>query len=126
MMPNIHLRRAAFALAALLCPIWAGGAAADPRMAVLPHTELVEVTVHHRHHGHHAVTSRAAPVGQPDMARPTGGGEYGGVDQFGYPDNDPERPNGANNTVTARPGTDAYEEQENNRRYFCNFAPSRC
>ncbi len=52
--------------------------------------------------------------------------DYGGVDQFGDPDNDPERPYGANNTVTARLGSVAAQEQENNRRYFCIAVPEHC
>ena len=109
------------AIAALTLPMTVREARSTPHASMDP-PALVLAAYHHRHHGHRA--TQAAPPAV--VSRPTGGGEYGGVDQFGFPDNDPERPNGANNTVTAQPGTDAYEEQENNRRYFCNFAPSRC
>ena len=73
----------------------------------------------------------ADPTAQPaEDGRPQGpardGSEFGGVDQFGYPDTDPERPYGANNTVTAPLGSAAAQEQENNRRYFCMAVPEHC
>jgi hypothetical protein len=35
-------------------------------------------------------------------------------------------PYGANTVITAPPGSAGAAEQENNRRYFCEYAPSRC
>jgi hypothetical protein len=44
------------------------------------------------------------------------------------PDNafDPTRPYGGQAAITAPPGTAAFEEQANERRYFCEFAPEHC
>ena len=39
---------------------------------------------------------------------------------------DPTRPFGGQSAITAPPGTAAFEEQANERRYFCEYAPEHC
>ncbi len=98
--------------------------------------DMLLVSEHHRHHPRHhssgAYAPRAGYAETDDGYGPgyaPGNGSYGitrGYDTFGYPANSPYRPYGGETAITAPPGTAAAAEQENQRRYFCNWAPERC
>ena len=111
---------------------------AMPVLTAAAPSPVQQVRYHHRHR-HHAVYPvhryGAAPgygyEGGPAYADPGGASAFGGFanrTNGAPPDNefDPERPYGGQSAITAPPGTDAYEEQANQRRYFCEFSPSRC
>ncbi len=110
------------------------GALSGAIMLVSSGSSAIATPVAHRHHHRHVVYRRAYE--NPEAASPyaTGGGPeaYGSTrtpSAYGTPpDNafDPTRPYGGQSAITAPPGTDAYEEQANERRYFCEFSPSRC
>ena len=108
-----------------------GPASATPRATPVAAASLELVSSTHHHHRRHLV--RAAP--RDDETVP--GRDYGPAPSYGGsansqngspPDNefDPTRPYGGQAAITAPPGTDAYEEQANERRYFCEASPSRC
>ena len=89
---------------------------------------VTPATYRHRHVHRHAHAGYVAP--RPvEGAAPAYYGAYGGAPVNGSPPNnefDATRPYGGQAAITAPPGTDAYEEQQNQRRYFCDFSPSRC
>lgn len=127
----LKILSSAVAVAGLLVLVpTVGPAGATPRATPVATAslELVSSTHHHRRH-----TVRAAPrddeavSGRGYGPAPSYGG-YANTQNGSPPDNefDPTRPYGGQAAITAPPGTDAYEEQANERRYFCEASPSRC
>ena len=78
-----------------------------------------------RTHPHGAFVPRYA---RPDYGPAPSYGGFANRQNGSPPDNefDPTRPYGGQAAITAPPGTAAFEEQANERRYFCEFSPSRC
>lgn len=133
--PSLAALAGLVALAPALDP---ANAMPAPRVAAVATSPLEAVRYLHRRH-HHAV--RPADPRDDQAEAPYAGARagydygpspsYGGFanTQNGAPfDNefDPTRPYGGQAAITAPPGTAAYAEQANERRYFCVAAPERC
>lgn len=122
---SLTIRSTAVAALLVLTPVF-GRATPTPRTlpAAAASLELVGSAHHH--------PRRAAPrddeaVQDRDGPAPSYGG-YANTQNGAPPDNefDPTRPYGGQAAIMAPPGTEAYEEQANQRRYFCRYSPSRC
>ncbi len=138
MTPRILLQSAgALASLVLLAPTLDTASATPALQAVGGVASPVEQVrlLHHRRR-HHVVRAEPRYEGDPaGSARPGYGygpspsyGGFANTQNGAPPDNefDPTRPYGGQAAITAPPGTAAYEEQANERRYFCEYAPERC
>ncbi len=95
--------------------------------AEAPVQPIAEIHHHPSKHRVHRAAPRRAETAPP--AEDTGDPAPAYGDTSGFPGGnefDPTAPYGGQAAITARPGTDAYEEQSNQRRYFCQWAPNRC
>ena len=86
-----------------------GNAIEAPGIAPFPSTALIQ-----------QVRARYDPYRYGYRHRHYGGYRYRRYYGGGLP------PYGANTVITAPRGSAGAAEQENNRRYFCEYAPSRC